>query len=1402
MVEISDPKRKSGISILGDVPWGTHFCQFYRTKQDLIDILVPYFKTGLENNEFCMWVTSEPLTAEEARAALRKAVKDLDQYIKKGQIEILDFSQWYTKTGKFDADKVLQGWVDKEQQARKNGFEGLRFTGNTFWIEHKDWKSFSDYEATVNNVIHNYKMLGICTYSLDKCDANEILDVFSTHQFALINRNGKWATIESIKRTKAEETLRETSDYLENLFHYANAPIVVWDPQFRIIRFNRAFESLTGRSAYDVVGKSIEILFPPTLVQTSMERIAETLSGKRWEAVEIGILHRDGSVRTVLWNSATIFGPDRKTPVATIAQGCDITERKKAEETLMEEKVFSEGIFNTARAIILVLDAKGRIITFNKFMEELTGYSLDEVKGKDWFSTFLPEKDGEKIRGLFLRAISDTQIKGNINPIVAKDGRHIQMEWYANTLKKSSGELVGLISIGHDITERKLAEGALRESEERLRLAQISANVGIWDWNPRTGECVFTPELNQLYGLPPGTVKTYQDWHQRVHPDDIAMVEAQRDEAIANHKPFDSEFRIIHSSGEVRWISAKGGAFYNEAGETVRVLGVNVEITERKQAEMLIQQSEDRYRSLVENINFGISIIDRNFRIILMNSGQAKMNRKSVEQCIGQECFRIFEKREAVCPHCPGTIAMATGKPAEIETQGVRDDGSTLPVRVQAFPTFDQNGDVTGFIEVVEDITERKRAEEALNKSFQLLRDTGEMAKVGGWELDLSTKEVLLTEEVARIHGFEPGYKPNLEEALNFYAPESRPALEEVLKKAAETGEPYDLESLFIPSGGKDKIWVRSLGKAVYSGGKIVKLAGTFQNIDKYKRAEEALRRAKEDLERANADLEQAAARANELAAQSEAANIAKGQFLANMSHEIRTPMTAILGYADLLMASDLPPEKQQEFVQTIQRNGNALLSLINDILDLSSIEENTMPLEKSDCPLRQIVDDVISIVTLRAEEKGLPIQVEYDLSVPRIIHTDPARLRQILVNLVSNAVKFTQRGEVRITVRCKMPVGGRKQLQFLVSDTGIGIAPDEIGKLFQLFSQADGSTTRCYGGMGLGLAISQRFARMLGGDIEVQSQEGKGSTFTLTIDLDPLEGVQTDSAPPESPARIARPHNELDRSRLGGRILLAEDVPDVRRLIEEVLRQFGLEVDFEETGLAACQRAWQSLTQGRPYDLILMDIQMPKMDGYEATRRLRDLGWEGPIVALTAHAMVGDREKCLEAGCNDYIAKPVDANKFLEILSRFLGHKMAPIKSSVSGTDQKTAKGLLGSKLLDPTKVAWLIDCFLKELPARAERIETAFRDQKAEALTDCSHQLKGAAGMHGFAEIATAANEVCEGARRMDPWDQLETEVHELLDLCKKAMAQHPESVVGGVPAVGSVEPTRSAPKDDPEN
>ncbi|MDO9463950.1 MAG: MEDS domain-containing protein [bacterium] len=326
--------RKTGIDILGNKPWGTHFCQFYQTKNDLIDILVPYFKAGLENNEFCMWVTSEPLNVEETKESLRKAVKDLDKYIKKGQIEILDYSQWYTKAGKFEQDRVLQGWVKKEKEAIKKGFDGLRLTGNTFWLEKKDWKSFADYEEVVNNVIGKYKMLAICTYSLEKCNLFKVLDVVKNHQFALIQRAGKWEIIESAELRKAEEELRENEEKYRDLWENVNDLIQSVKPDGTFVYVNRAWRETLGYNEKEIPDLSLLDIIHPDSHAHCMEIFKRLLAGEKVEYIEAAFLAKDGKT-IMVEGSANCRFVDGK-PVTTRAIFRDVTERKKVEKRKSE----------------------------------------------------------------------------------------------------------------------------------------------------------------------------------------------------------------------------------------------------------------------------------------------------------------------------------------------------------------------------------------------------------------------------------------------------------------------------------------------------------------------------------------------------------------------------------------------------------------------------------------------------------------------------------------------------------------------------------------------------------------------------------------------------------------------------------------------------------------------------------------------------------------------------------------------------------------------------------------------------------------------------------------------------------------------------------------------------------
>ncbi len=481
-----------------------------------------------------------------------------------------------------------------------------------------------------------------------------------------------------------------------------------------------------------------------------------------------------------------------------------------------------------------------------------------------------------------------------------------------------------------------------------------------------------------------------------------------------------------------------------------------------------------------------------------------------------------------------------------------------------------------------------------------------------------------------------------------------------------------------------------------------------------------------------------------------ERANRTKSKFLANMSHEIRTPLNGILGFTEVLLRDrqNMSTSEQDEYLDTIRRSGKHLLTLINDVLDLSKIEADQLQVENIACSPHQIICDTVSVLRVAATEKGIKLDYRWDSPVPDSVQTDPYRLKQLLLNLVGNAVKFTNQGSVLLVARIDNK-RDHAQLVIDVCDTGVGIPADKLQAIFQPFVQADDSVTRRFGGTGLGLAIAKRIAEALGGDLTVTSVVGQGSTFTARVAVGSLASASMSKLPTQHQGADIKRIDVVQRDLRGMSVLVVEDGETNRKLIHLLLRRCGAEVAMVENG----QLGLDALAT-RPFDVVLMDMQMPVMDGYTAAGKMRQRGFTGPIIALTAHAMSGDREKCVQAGCSGYLSKPLDADELYDTLSQLLVAKQPmPVgagKGSETSDDVPPNVGVIRSALpTDDEEIREIVLEFINSFGNKLGEMQQAWDAGDSSRLAELAHWLRGAAGTVGFGCFTEPAGQLEQMAR-----------------------------------------------------
>ena len=634
-------------------------------------------------------------------------------------------------------------------------------------------------------------------------------------------------------------------------------------------------------------------------------------------------------------------------------------------------------------------------------------------------------------------------------------------------------------------------------------------------------------------------------------------------------------------------------------------------------------QSEKEKRAILSGLRkVAVEYLDTQMRIIWVNSPVREHLGIDEDKIKGKFCFEIIEGIDTPCEGCTAFKALQTGQSQEGEL--ITPDGKTWLSR--SSPIKDARGMVTGVVHVALNISDRKKAESALKESERLMAGIINFLPDATLVIDKEGRVISWNQSMEKMTGVKAEQILGIGDykyALPFYG-ERRPILIDAVRgldknfeknyepiKRQEDGT-LDAEA-YIPNLRGNETYLLGSASALYdSDGNYWGAIESIRDITERKRAEEDLQRAKE---------------------KAEFATLAKSEFLANMSHEIRTPMNAVIGMTGFLLDEDLT-NSQREYVEIIRRSGDTLLSVINNILDLTKIEAKMIELERQPFDLHDCLDVSLDMVATDAKKKCLDIEYTFEDYLPTVIMGDPTRINQILINLLNNAVKFTERGKITLSISGKAVEDGNCEIHFAVKDTGIGIPEDKMGHLFQSFSQVDASTARRYGGTGLGLAISKRLAELMGGKMWIESEVGKGSTFHFTILAEPTLCGPIEIGRHESRAEV---QGDLDKSLS---ILLAEDNLVNQMVTQKMLNKLGYKADVAANGIEVLQAL-----ELRHYDVVLMDVQMPEMDGLKATQAIRQRWPDGErpsIIAMTAFALKGDREMCLAAGMDDYVSKPV----------------------------------------------------------------------------------------------------------------------------------------------------------------
>lgn len=1016
--------------------------------------------------------------------------------------------------------------------------------------------------------------------------------------------------------------LHNAKKLFQELFDASPFPCMVFSEK-GIVDCNQAtIQILRAKSKEEVLSQHPAV-FSPELQPDGIPSLEKSITMDRYA--------REKGLHKFEWMHRTLDGIDLPVEVslkpvtigkktALLVQWKDLTEERKSRASL-ESALNSAEFYRSALdqfAIVATTDTKGRITFVNEKFTKVSGYSKEEILGKSHRilnSGYHPKA--------FFQEMWKTISAGKIwQGEICNRTKSGQLYWVDSTIIPNfddNGQISHFTAIRHEITERK-------RIEERLDMALENTKMAVWSVDLATRQVWRSKTHDKLFGYPQHLEEwTEETFFSHLHKDDIERVKQELD---PSSKRFSTTIRCrIHLNGtrEVRWIEIIMKFISSKAGTPIRLIGTTRDITTQVELGNRLIEAKNSLEEAEITGKFGSWELDLKTMIGSWSTGHNILY--GVNDNPDKPTFETFVS--IVVPE-DQNIPLSTMR--EVFENGRRDinveyrirlkDGSIRHIKGYGKVSTDTDGNPIKVRGTVQDITELKTISEKLEKSEGKLSLAVEGISVGIWDWETNTGLEEWSPKFYQLLGYEDNEIPaTLDNFSSLLHPDDKDMTFKAVQDHFKSKKTFELEYRLKTKSGEYK-WFYGTGKAQFdSEGNPIRMVGSIQDIHARKLAEESLLAAKN---------------------QAESATRTKALFLANMTHEIRTPMNGIIGMSNLLLSSATDPE-QIERLKIIQNCGNSLLDLVNDVLDFSKLEVDKIELEELPFDLHETAKEIVQLFNSRASEKGITLSYNHEHGMPNWITGDVNRFRQILTNLVSNALKFTEHGSVEVISSATRKKGKQWEIQLAVKDTGIGIPENVRSKLFQSFSQVDASTTRRFGGTGLGLAISKGLCEKMGGNIWVESQSGKGSTFKFTIQAEECTPLSQSAINPLSilDSEFAKKHPL--------RILLAEDNRTNQIVAIGLLGKLGYNADVAVNGIEAVSRVEQ-----QTYDLILMDCHMPSMDGFEATKQIiSKLGPQRPkIIALTASTMTADIDRCYASGMDGVLGKPVSISALVTVLS------------------------------------------------------------------------------------------------------------------------------------------------------